>query len=642
MKALFELGGAVNIWLSPSGRPYTCRDHADWAASQVLKVTLPPHSHDDVEAAKAYYTARGKVYERMFKGGWMRIAIQHDSKMLLTDGPRGTEAQWEWIYEKAGEDKLRVTDDQQNTIIDYRSNVQEAIDPDDPERYVRDIGTTFGDWLKVQGFILTNSDAVVDDFRIDGYISDEIPRSLRVIHFKDKVDYAGKPRGEWMLMVGGTTKQDEGDEGTIRGDVEYYLRHMGFVRSVPEAMVEVLLAEADPDDLDASAYMQQTFDLEDMFRSLGYQYGKAWPMDKMLRWYRQFIFDQPVDFSFGTPQNPRFIPVRGVVVYNFDKAGLRYSGLGRLERIEMAVGWLAGESCSPQENMDVNAGQLFPALARMTHALEQWNKNFTTKNKTPEVVEQEVKEAVRAARMSQYDKSAWMAAREQHLRDATARLGEAEEPHTISQALRQGKDYYAPTMSPTLKVKFNVTPHPNRKGSGRSGWRKNRQLPPMPPKMEAADPDDINPQTYLDALPQMEADFPMWLKAQGFREDPAWRERGAEIDVWRKPGVMKSGTRFTMGSQAEIVVRNVKTGGKDVWQAQFYGPVTWGGPWGGTPTELRNYISTWLSRHMESGVQSCPRCQGVGTLNESWCECCDGTGVVTPERVKAFEHEAIV
>jgi hypothetical protein len=68
---------------------------------------------------------------------------------------------------------------------------------------------------------------------------------------------------------------------------------------------------------------------------------------------------------------------------------------------------------------------------------------------------------------------------------------EAQEPHTISAALRQGKDYYAPTMSPSLKVKFNVTPHPNRKGSGRSGWSKKRQLPPMPVKEAEGEDFDI-------------------------------------------------------------------------------------------------------------------------------------------------------
>ncbi len=50
-------------------------------------------------------------------------------------------------------------------------------------------------------------------------------------------------------------------------------------------------------------------------------------------------------------------------------------------------------------------------------------------------------------------------------------------PHTIKQAIRQGKDWYAPTMSPTLKVKFNVTPR--KSATGRSGWRKKRTLPPM-------------------------------------------------------------------------------------------------------------------------------------------------------------------
>jgi hypothetical protein len=60
------------------------------------------------------------VYLAMYKKGWMRIAVQHEEKWLMVDGPRGNTRQWTWINEMAGNAKLRIVDDQYETINDYR------------------------------------------------------------------------------------------------------------------------------------------------------------------------------------------------------------------------------------------------------------------------------------------------------------------------------------------------------------------------------------------------------------------------------------------------------------------------------------------------------------------------------------------
>lgn len=362
--------------------------------------------------------------------------------------------------------------------------IQESVDPDAPEHYVQSIGGDFGAWLEIQG-LTKSSDAVVDDFAIEGYM-EGAPRSLRVIYFKDGVDYRSNPRGPWLWLLLGTTAQGEGSEEQVRPVVERFLSRMRTLddyssaeaddyfddiapdeHAVEEAMVEVLLTEAGPDEFDPELYLHQTTNTREAMRMLGMFGGKGWPKDTMERCSKTYLLDQPVEHKFGPPGQQFAKLMTGVVVYDF---GGRQNVHGN---IELAAGILFDDGTNaPQISMDVNDDSQTAALARIIQSLDRFFASYSTKGKDWKAVYPEIMDALKAARHAQYSR----------------RMRESEEPHTISAAVRQGKDYYAPTMSPTLKVKFNVTPHPNRKGSGRSGWHKKRKLPPMPPKMESIEP----------------------------------------------------------------------------------------------------------------------------------------------------------
>jgi hypothetical protein len=135
---LQEMGGAVNIWLSPQGTPTLCHDHAEDGARLILKKPLAQQTGPD------YWASRGKVYQTLFRRGWMRVAVKHQERLMMVEySGKTTEEQWLWLYEKADKDQLAITDDRGKIILDYRqgSPQQESqvvceigLDPAKPEK----------------------------------------------------------------------------------------------------------------------------------------------------------------------------------------------------------------------------------------------------------------------------------------------------------------------------------------------------------------------------------------------------------------------------------------------------------------------------------------------------------------------------
>ena len=114
-----EMGGAVNYWVDAAGKAYNVgASHVEWAAKR-LNLRLSSDSF-----ASDYWTAQGKVYEAMFKQGWMCVAIVYADRQMMIDCRRQTKAQLNWVEAKAVEDGLRVVDDKGNLLADWTAPPQ--------------------------------------------------------------------------------------------------------------------------------------------------------------------------------------------------------------------------------------------------------------------------------------------------------------------------------------------------------------------------------------------------------------------------------------------------------------------------------------------------------------------------------------
>ena len=284
MADLFEMGGAANLWLSPQAQEYACHDHAEWASEQVLKTPLPARGTGD---DPAYWAARGRVYAKMFRRGWMRLSVYHQEHKLVVDYRRGTKAQWAWVYEKAGTDHLVAVDYADNSvIIDYRARqgpegsvygVWEGLDPDDID--FKDFAIQHGayDWktrLRVKGFTETAPEHMI--VRTGDHLGDK--------HLS--VEYLGADKGWYVGAFQFGAEQGRGicsvtyrTERGMQVKVDELLAAWGLAQPLGEAL--------DPDD--PEAFLAQQTDWFQEAREHGYRgtmpddnpfrniYEKGWP-----------------------------------------------------------------------------------------------------------------------------------------------------------------------------------------------------------------------------------------------------------------------------------------------------------------------------------------------------------------------------
>ena len=150
---VLELGGAINVWLDPKGIPHRCSGHAEGAAELLGKKLDPAH----------YFSQARALYQALFDRRWVRVAVQHDSKWLMVDYQLPmTRAQWDWVENKAVDDKLLIVNDQQQAIADYREARDAAkvvacnLLEDENEEEIRDYldhATNWIAWVKANGFV---------------------------------------------------------------------------------------------------------------------------------------------------------------------------------------------------------------------------------------------------------------------------------------------------------------------------------------------------------------------------------------------------------------------------------------------------------------------------------------------------------
>lgn len=108
-----EIVGAINYWLSPGGKLTVVSNHVDFAA-KMFKVKLPRSNSD-----QAYWNAQGKVYQKMYEKGWVRLAIQ--GKTVYTDYQRINRTQWAALEMLCIERACRAVDDDGRELMDFRS-----------------------------------------------------------------------------------------------------------------------------------------------------------------------------------------------------------------------------------------------------------------------------------------------------------------------------------------------------------------------------------------------------------------------------------------------------------------------------------------------------------------------------------------
>ena len=74
-----------------------------------------------------YWDVLGDIYQRMFKLGWLRIVLMPDESKMLMDGDRISGEQWDWITQRAINNKLKVVDDDNDVVVDYSVGEGQAI-----------------------------------------------------------------------------------------------------------------------------------------------------------------------------------------------------------------------------------------------------------------------------------------------------------------------------------------------------------------------------------------------------------------------------------------------------------------------------------------------------------------------------------
>lgn len=104
MKAVQEILGAVNYWVSSSGIPQSVGSHVEWACKNVLRMKVPMTFVTDT------------VYMKMFRLGWMRVAIL--SGMIKVDYSRMTREQADWLQQEANKRGYPVVNDMNKTIME--------------------------------------------------------------------------------------------------------------------------------------------------------------------------------------------------------------------------------------------------------------------------------------------------------------------------------------------------------------------------------------------------------------------------------------------------------------------------------------------------------------------------------------------
>lgn len=115
MIQIAEILGAVNFWISPTGKAHSVSGHASWACQHILNCKIP----QSLENEPIYQAAKSK--------GWVRVAILPAQSEMRVDYKSLNRSQLTWIEDTAITRKLAVISDDGETLMDYTTEYVEAL-----------------------------------------------------------------------------------------------------------------------------------------------------------------------------------------------------------------------------------------------------------------------------------------------------------------------------------------------------------------------------------------------------------------------------------------------------------------------------------------------------------------------------------